>query len=130
MHNFFWIFTNCMADHITFGKLGEQKAVGFLKASDYEIRAINYRYLKAEVDIIAMKNNLLVIVEVKSRKTRFLKEISEVISAKKIKLLVLAANHYLEENNLDVEVRFDVITVIQKGEKFEIEHFENAFYHF
>ena len=77
-----------------------------------------------------MKNNLLVIVEVKSRKTRFLKEISEVISAKKIKLLVLAANHYLEENNLDVEVRFDVVTVIQKGEKFEIEHFENAFYHF
>tara|TARA_Y100001001_G_scaffold23667_1_gene20098 strand:+ start:1597 stop:1956 length:360 start_codon:yes stop_codon:yes gene_type:complete len=119
-----------MADHNTFGKLGEQKAVGFLKASGYEIRAINYRYLKAEVDIIAMKNNLLVIVEVKSRKTRFLKEISEVISAKKIKLLVLAANHYLEENNLDVEVRFDVVTVIQKGEKFEIEHFENAFYHF
>ena len=119
-----------MADHITFGKLGEQKAVGFLKASDYEIRAINYRYLKAEVDIIAMKNNLLVIVEVKSRKTRFLKEISEVVSAKKIKLLTMAANHFVEKSEDDFEVRFDVITVIQKEKKFEIEHLENAFYHF
>ena len=119
-----------MGDHNTFGKLGEQKAVEFLTASGYEIRAQNYRYLNAEVDIIAAKDNVLVIVEVKSRKMGFLKEISEVISAKKIKLLIMAANHFVEGSSDDFEVRFDVITVIQKGEKFEIEHFENAFYHF
>ena len=130
MHNFFWIFTNRMADHNTFGKLGEQKAVEFLKASGYEIRALNYRWSNAEVDIIAAKGNVLAIVEVKSRKMGFFKEISEVISAKKIKLLTMAANHFVEESDDDFEVRFDVITVIQKGEKFEIEHFENAFYHF
>jgi putative endonuclease len=127
---FFWTFTNCMGDHNTFGKLGEQKAVEFLKASGYEIKALNYRYLKAEIDIIAVKHNVLAIVEVKSRKMGFLKEISEVVSAKKIKLLTMAANHFVEKSEDDFEVRFDVITVIQKEKKFEIEHLENAFYHF
>lgn len=119
-----------MANHNTFGKLGEQKAVDFLRTAGYKIKARNYRYLQAEVDVIAEKNGILAIVEVKSRNKRFLEDISDVISTKKIKLLTLAANQYLEENNMDLEVRFDVITVVKNGNNFEIEHFENAFYHF
>lgn len=119
-----------MANHNTFGKLGEQKAIDFLKTSGYEIKERNYRYLHAEVDIIAKKDNILAIVEVKSRNKGFLEDISDVISSKKIKLLTLAANHYLEEVDTDLEVRFDVITVVKNGNNFEIEHFENAFYHF
>lgn len=124
------IFTNCMANHNTFGKLGEQKAVAFLKASGYEIKKLNYRYLNAEVDIIAEKDDFLVIVEVKSRNIGFLEDISHVITPKKIKLLTMAANHYMEELDRDLEVRFDVITVVKNADNFEIEHFENAFYHF
>lgn len=124
------IFTNCMADHNTFGKLGEQKAVDFLKASGYEIRALNYRYLNAEVDIIAEKDGFLAIVEVKSRNMGFLEDISRVITPKKVKLLTMAANHYMEELDSDLEVRFDVITVVKNADNFDIEHFENAFYHF
>ncbi|MBO0342372.1 MAG: YraN family protein [Bacteroidota bacterium] len=119
-----------MANHNTFGKLGEQKAVDFLKASGYIIKVRNYRYLNAEVDIIAEKDNILAVVEVKSRNKGFLEDISNVISPKKIKLLTLAANHYLEEINTDLEVRFDVITVVKNSNDYEIEHFENAFYHF
>ena len=119
-----------MADHNTFGKLGEQKAVSFLEASGYEIKARNYRYLNAEVDIIAEKEGFLVIVEVKSRNKGFLEDISDTISLKKIKLLTMAANHFVEDRNLDLEVRFDIITVVKEGENFDIEHFENAFYHF
>lgn len=119
-----------MASHNTFGKLGEQKSVDFLKASDYEIRALNYRYLNAEVDIIAEKDGFLVIVEVKSRNIGFLEGMSHVITPKKVKLLTLAANHYMEKLNRDLEVRFDVITVVKNADKFDIEHFENAFYHF
>ncbi|AEM70682.1 UPF0102 protein yraN [Allomuricauda ruestringensis DSM 13258] len=119
-----------MANHNKFGKLGEQKAVDFLKASDYEIRALNYRHLNAEVDIIAEKDGFLVIVEVKSRNMGFLEDISRVITPKKVKLLTMAANHYMEELDSDLEVRFDVITVVKNTDNFDIEHFENAFYHF
>lgn len=119
-----------MAHHNTFGKLGEQKAVTFLESKGYKICHRNYRYLNAEIDIVAEKEGILAIVEVKSRNTRFLEDISTVISSKKIKLLTMAANHFIEKNNIDVEVRFDVITVVKKGQEFEIEHFADAFYHF
>ncbi|MEQ5792322.1 YraN family protein [Muricauda sp. NFXS6] len=119
-----------MANHNTFGKLGEQKAVDFLKASGYEIKARNYRYLNAEVDIIAEKEGFLVIVEVKSRNKGFLEDISDAISPKKIKLLTMAADHFVAKKDLDLEVRFDIITVIKNGKNFNVEHFENAFYHF
>ena len=119
-----------MANHNTFGKLGEQKAVDFLKASGYEIKARNYRYLNAEVDIIAEKEGFLVIVEVKSRNKGFLEDISDAISPKKIKLLTMAADHFVAKKDLDLEVRFDIITVIKNGKNFNVEHFENAFCHF
>ena len=119
-----------MAKHNTFGNLGEQKAVDFLKASGYEIRALNYRYLNAEVDSIAEKDGFLIIMEVKSRNIGFLEDISRVITPKKVKLLTMEANHYVEELDRDLEVRFDVITVVKNADKFDIEHFDNAFYHF
>nr|WP_288932597.1 YraN family protein [uncultured Allomuricauda sp.] len=119
-----------MADHNRFGKLGEQKAVNFLEASGYKIKARNYRYLNAEVDIIAEREGFLVIVEVKSRNKGFLEDISDAITPKKIKLLTMAADHFVEEKDLDLEVRFDVITIVKNGKNFDVEHFENAFYHF
>ncbi len=72
-----------MANHNTFGKLGEQKAVDFLRASGYDIKVRNYRYLNAEVDIIAAKDDILAVVEVKSRNKGFLEAISDTISRKK-----------------------------------------------
>lgn len=119
-----------MGNHNEFGKLGEQKAVDFLLEKDYEILLRNYRYLKAEVDIIAKKEEELIIIEVKSRTSGFFEDISDTITPKKIRLLTMAADHYIQENDLEVEVRFDIITVIRKGERFEVEHLENAFYHF
>ncbi|UII77281.1 YraN family protein [Flagellimonas sp. HMM57] len=119
-----------MGKHNEFGKLGEQKAVDFLLKKGYEILYRNYRYLKGEIDIIAKKEDTLCIVEVKSRTSGFFETISDTITKKKIGLLVTTASHYVEENDLDVDVRFDVITIIKKQERFEIEHLENAFYHF
>lgn len=72
----------------------------------------------------------MAIVEGKSRKAGFFKKISEEISTKKIKLLTMEINHFVEKSDDDLEVRFDVITVIQKDEKIEVEHFENTFYYF
>ena len=119
-----------MGNHNEFGKLGEQMATDFLLEHGYKICVRNYRYLKAEVDIIARKEGILAIVEVKSRNNRFLEDVSDAINQKKIKLLVTAANQYVVENNLDVEVRFDIITVIKKGGKLSVEHLKDAFYYF
>ena len=119
-----------MGKHNEFGKLGEQKAVDFLLKNGYEIKYKNYRYLKAEIDIIAKKENILAIVEVKSRSSDFLENIAETVNQKKIKLLVSAADYYVTENYLDVDVRFDIITILKKGKQFQLEHLEDAFYHF
>ncbi len=119
-----------MGKHNEFGKEGEQIAVDFLIKNGYKIKYRNFRYLKAEIDIIAQKGDVLAVVEVRSRSSDFLENIAETITPKKIKLMVTAADHYVIEGNLDVEVRFDIITILKNKSKFELEHLENAFYHF
>ena len=119
-----------MGKHNEFGKEGEEIAVNHLKKNGYAIKYKNYRYLKAEIDIIARKGDTLAIVEVRSRSSDFIENIAETVTPKKIKLLVMAADHYVTDNNLDVEVRFDIITILKNKSRFELEHLESAFYHF
>ena len=91
----------------------------------------NFYYDKAEIDIIAKKDaDTLVIVEVKTRNSEFFGDPQEFVTPSKIKLLVKAANEYVISNDLDMEVRFDIIAVIKNKTDEKIEHFENAFYHF
>ena len=113
-----------------FGKLGEELAVKYLIANGFSILRCNYRYRKAEIDIIARKDGILAIVEVKSRRGGFYESISDTISIKKRNLLVMAADHYVLDNDLDVEVRFDIITILNDASGIKIEHFPDAFYHF
>ena len=119
-----------MGNHNEFGKLGEEKATALLQRKGYVIHERNYRYLKAEIDIIAQKGDILAVVEVKSRSTGFLETLSDSVNLKKRKLLVMAADYYVREQNLDVEVRFDVITLLQKGNQLELQHIQDAFYPF
>lgn len=119
-----------MGKHNEFGKEGERMAQEFLENHGYEILEKNYRYLKAEVDVIALKNGILAVVEVRARSNDRIIPIAETITPKKIKLLVAAADHYVTENELDVEVRFDVITILKNRKIFKIDHLESAFYHF
>jgi len=123
-------FLDTMGKHNDFGKLGEEKAKNFLIKKGYAIKAKNYRYLKAEIDIIAQKDSILAIIEVKSRSSEFLQNIAETVNQKKIQLLVSAANNYVIENDLDVDVRFDIITILKKGNDFQLEHLKDAFYYF
>jgi putative endonuclease len=119
-----------MGAHNEFGKLGEEMAAKYLIENGYTIRYKNYRYLKAEIDILAQKDSILAVVEVKSRSSDYLQEISETVNKKKIGLLVMAADHYVIENDLDVEVRFDIITILKKGKEFKLEHLKDAFFYF
>ena len=56
-----------MAEHNELGKLGEEMAVEFLKKDGYKIVETNWTFQKAEIDIIAQKENVLAIIEVKTR---------------------------------------------------------------
>lgn len=119
-----------MGKHNEFGKEGEQIAVDFLVKKGYKVHCQNYRYLKSEIDIIAQKEEVLSIVEVRARSNDQIIPIADTITPKKIKLLVMGANQYITENNFNLEARFDVITILKNKKTFKIEHLESAFYHF
>jgi len=119
-----------MAEHNELGKEGEKMAINYLLKNEYRIVAKNYRFLKAEVDIIAQKENTLIAVEVKTRSTDYFGDPQDFINQKKIKLLVSAMDNYVVERDLDVEVRFDIIAIIKQKNVFQIEHLKDAFLHF
>ncbi|MFM9826256.1 YraN family protein [Flavobacterium sp.] len=129
-----------MAEHNELGKLGEELAVQFLKKEGYEILETNWTFQKAEIDIIAKTENTLAIIEVKTRSSLDFGLPQDFVKPKKIQLLVKAVNEYVVSNNLDIDVRFDIIAITasvqpsvsgyKAGKSFDIEHLKDAFYHF
>jgi len=119
-----------MARHNELGKKGEQLAVDYLIKKGYTIVQRNYRFQKAEVDIIAKIKDTLAIVEVKTRSTADFGNPQDFVKPKQIQRLVKAVDEYVILNKLDIEVRFDIIAIVRQGKAFTIEHIENAFYHF
>ncbi|NJM80149.1 MAG: endonuclease [Flavobacterium sp.] len=119
-----------MAEHNELGKIGEEKAVLFLQENGYEILETNWVFDKAEIDIIAQKNAILAVVEVKTRSSIDFGLPQDFVKPKKIQLLLKAINEYVISNDLEVEVRFDIIAIHKEKSKFVIEHIEEAFYYF
>ena len=119
-----------MAQHNELGKKGEQLAIDYLIKKGYTIRDKNWRFQKAEIDIIAQKENILAVVEVKTRSSDYFGNPQDFVNPKKIKLLVTAINEYVISKDLDVEVRFDIIAIIKTEKETKIEHLEDAFLYF
>jgi len=119
-----------MAQHNELGKLGEDMAVNFLRENGYAILETNWTFQKAEVDIIAQIGKTLAVVEVKTRSGVDFGLPQDFVDRTKIRLLVKAVNEYVVSNDLDLEVRFDIISIYKKGDAFVTEHLENAFYYF
>lgn len=119
-----------MAQHNELGKKGEQLAVDFLLKNGYKIIERNYRFDKAEVDVIARKKDVLAIIEVKTRSTSNFGSPEEFVKPKQMQRLVKAVDEYVVVNDLDVEVRFDIVAIVIENKSFKIDHLENAFYHF
>ena len=116
-----------MAEHNDFGKLGEEIAANYLEGKGYEIVERNWRNTHKEIDIIAKEDETLVMVEVKTRQTDEYGNPDIAVTKKKQRLLIAAANAYLFKNKLDVETRFDIISIIFKDGEPVIEHIEDAF---
>ena len=119
-----------MAEHNKLGKEGEKLALEYLEKKGYNILERNFRYQKAEIDIIAKKDSMIIVVEVKTRSTPEFGDPQDFVKPKQIQLLVKAIDYYILENDLDVEVRFDIVAIVKNNLGTKIEHLENAFYHF
>lgn len=119
-----------MAEHNELGKLGEELAVEYLKKNGYTILNTNWTFQKAEIDIIAQIENTLAIIEVKTRSSLEFGLPQDFVKPKKIQLLVKAVDAYVNEKDLDLDVRFDIIAVYKENKTFAIEHLIDAFFHF
>ena len=116
-----------MADHNILGKKGEELAKQYLVEKGYKIRHLNWRHKKNEIDIIANKNNLLVVIEVKTRTNDYFENPKEAVTKKKQKNIINATEAYINEYDINLETRFDIVAVTLSNNKKEIEHIKDAF---
>lgn len=121
-----------MAEHNKLGEEGELLASEHLLKKGYEILTTNYTFKKGQIDIIARKNDLVVIVEVKTRSTPEFGDPQEFVKKAQINRLVETADQFMQEYEPeeDLEVRFDIVAIIKNKAGLRIEHLEDAFYHF
>lgn len=116
-----------MASHNELGKVGERLAAEYLITKGYTIREINWRCGKVEIDIVAEKNRRLVIVEVKTRSSDYVDPLLA-IDTKKQHNLVRAANAYINYCDINMEVQFDIITIVGTIDNYKMEHIPDAFF--
>ena len=119
-----------MAEHNDLGKWGEDQAAQYLESLGFEIIERDWKFGKRDIDIIAMTEDrmTLVFVEVKTRQNDVMQEPEEAVDVKKMRNLAKAANAYIKLHHLDVDVRFDIISVIGERSCLQsIECFEDAF---
>jgi putative endonuclease len=119
-----------MAQHNELGSKGEKIAIEYLTKNNYSILKTNWRFNKAEIDIIALcpKKEYVVFVEVKTRNSDFFGEPHLAVKAKKRNNIILAANEFIKQYNYDLESRFDIISIILNQKTMQLEHIEEAFW--
>lgn len=110
-------------DKILSGKDGEERACNYVKSKKYKILERNYRCPYGEIDIIAKYSNTLVIIEVKYRKSIKFGKGYEAVNYTKQQKIIKTVQHYINENNIKMPVRFDVISIDDN----KITYIENAF---
>jgi putative endonuclease len=113
------------------GRRGEHLAAKYLENLGYDIYARNYRTKMGEIDLIAVDKNTLVFCEVKTRNSTTFGQPFESVTQKKQATIQKIAEYFIAVNRINFtgisEIRFDVVSILRKGDKMEIEHFKNAF---
>lgn len=119
-----------MSVHQQLGNRGESIACTHLLKNGYQILEQNWRYDRAEIDIIAELPDFLVVIEVKTRTTDFFGLPSSFVSERQQDLLIKAAEAYIIEKDIDKEVRFDIIGIVLDPalpHQTRIQHIADAF---
>ncbi len=112
-----------MAVHNSLGKIGEEKAAAYLKQEGYVILARNWCLRHKEIDIVCTDGQMIIVVEVKTRRTDEERP-DELLDYKKRRNLLQAGAAYLKRYNVEKELRFDLILIT--GENGEIRHIKEA----
>lgn len=117
-----------MAAHNDLGKWGEEKAAEYLEREGYRVMERDWKVGHRDIDIVALDDCTLVIVEVKTRSNTFFMEPEQAVDWKKRRSLTIAANAYAKMHHLGLSTRFDIITVVGDGEdNCQISHIKDAF---
>ena len=117
-----------MAQHNELGKWGEDIAQDFLRQNGYRILYRDWKYGHRDLDLVAIDNDVLVIVEVKTRRNERFQDAEEAVSPQQIRSISIAANTLVKEMCFDGDIRFDIITIVGAPEtSYEIRHIEGAF---
>jgi len=117
-----------MADFHNTGKTGEGLTVAYLKEKGYRILETNWQSNHQEIDIIAEKEGILAVVEVKTRRSARFGDPETFVTRQKQKMLVKAANHYIALRGINKNVRFDIVSVLLQHDRHELHHIKDAFY--
>ena len=117
-----------MSEANELGKQGEEIATTYLTKKGYTILDTNWRAGRNEIDIIARDKDFVVIVEVKSRSSSTFTEPEEAVTRDKQVALIRAANAYVFRKNINLEVRFDIISIIHNKNETRVNHLIDAFY--
>ncbi len=111
------------------GDWAEDKAAGYLCAEGFELLERNWRYKRAEIDIIAMDGGILVFVEVKMKAYVHFGRPEEMVDRRKRRLLIDAAMAYMRATDYEWEIRFDILAIIGRpDEEFAVTHYKDAFF--
>jgi putative endonuclease len=118
-----------MAQHLDLGRKGESLAKAHLENAGYEILDENWTHDRAEIDLIAYKDGVIIFTEVKTRTGNYFGEPEDFVDARKQKLLIKAADQYIYLMNHQGEVRFDIIAILfDKQANYTLKHIEDAFW--
>lgn len=109
------------------GLKGEDIAIKFLRKKGHKILFRNYKTPLGEADIITKDNETIVFVEVKTRSNESFGQPFESVDYRKQERLKKIALYYLKQNGMESPVRFDVISILSRNGKDEINHIVEAF---
>ncbi len=111
------------------GNFGENTAAQHLSELGYEILYRNWRYKHLEIDIIASKDNLLHIIEVKTRSSIEFGYPEQFINKQKMQFLKNAAAHFQYQNPVWKYLQFDVISIFLNDQQiWELAFFEDVYF--
>lgn len=111
------------------GKKGEELAVNYLRSKGYKILQQRYRTTQGEIDIIAVYEQVLVFIEVKTRTSTAYGSPAEAVDYRKQNKIRQVALAFIQDGNHKYrEFRFDVVSILQNHQaEWQLEHIKNAF---
>lgn len=116
-----------MAIHNELGTWGETQAIRYLERKGYQIIGRDWKSGRRDIDIIALDDDVVVFVEVKTRRNNMFGEPEEAVDYRKQQNLIQAINHFVKQNHIRQDIRFDILSVVGiPGNEPEIRHIKDV----